>query len=126
MIQVYIMKIHTNLGYEGVKEVNLAASASKELLQALRDDFLSTLPEIKDKIIEDENKWDRDNHTIMDYYPYRGGTVERFEARMRIAEEAWLHFKRDSPLDFKKLKKNWEDGYSSLIIEGIDSMDDVV
>ena len=46
-MKMFILKIHTDYGYEGTSDYNLAISSSKEKLEELANDFL-------EKGIEDE------------------------------------------------------------------------
>ena len=44
---MFILKIHSDYGYEGHDDYNLAISSSKEKLEELANDFLEKLPKIK-------------------------------------------------------------------------------
>ena len=46
-MKMFILKVHTDYGYEGTSDYNLVVSSSKEKLEELANDFLEKLPKIK-------------------------------------------------------------------------------
>ena len=57
-MKMFILKIHTDYGYEGHDDYNLAVSPTKERLEELAKDFLEKLPKIKKKVALDIAEWD--------------------------------------------------------------------
>ena len=110
-MKMFILKIHTDYGYEGTSDYNLAVSSSKERLEELANDFLGKLPKIKKKIALDIAEWDYDNKL--------NGLV-RQKAVKKIREEAWLSFQGDSALDFIEIKENWSMDLSEFDIEEVE------
>ena len=109
-MKIFILKIHTDYGYEGTSDYNLAVSSSKERLEELAKDFLEKLPKIKKKIALDIAEWDYDNKL--------NGLV-RQKAVEKIREEAWLSFQGDSALDFLEIEGNWDGDCSEFDIEEV-------
>ncbi len=105
---MFILKIHTDYGYEGHDDYNLAVASSKERLEELANDFLEKLPKIKKKIVLDTAEWDYDNNL-------KG--VIRNEAIKKLREDVWLSFQGDSTLDFLDIKENWSMDLSEFDIE---------
>ena len=118
-MKMFILKSHTDYGYEGHDDYNLAVSASKERLQELANDFLDKLPKIKKKIVLDTAEWDyKDN--LGRSYPRKGGDVVRYKAIEKVIEDAWLSFQGDSPLNFLEIKENWSMDCSEFDIEEVE------
>lgn len=107
---MFILKVHTDYGYEGTSDYNLAVSSSKEKLEELTKDFLEKLPKIKKKVALDIAEWDYDNNL-------KG--VIRNGAIKKLREDAWLSFQGDSTLDFLEIKENWDEDCSEFDIEEV-------
>lgn len=110
-MEMFILKIHTDYGYEGHDDYNLAVSPSKERLEDLAKDFLEKLPKSKKKIALDIAEWDYDNKL-------KG--VIRQKAIRKIKEDAWLSFQGDSALDFLEIEENWDEDCSEFDIEEVE------
>ena len=108
---MFILKVHTDYGYEGTSDYNLVVSSSKEKLEELAKDFLEKLPKIKKKIVVDVAEWDYDNNL-------KG--VIRNEAIKKLREDIWLSFQGDSALDFLEIKENWSMDLSEFVIEKVE------
>ena len=93
-MKMFILKIHTDYGYEGHDDYNLVVSPTKERLEELAKDFLEKLPKIKKKIALDIAEWDY--------------------------EDVWLSFQEDSALDFLEIKENWSMDLSEFDIEEVE------
>ena len=109
-MKMFILKIHTDYGYEGHDDYNLAISSSKERLEDLVKDFLEKLPKIKKKIALDTAEWD--------YNKLKGQS--RYKAIEKVIEDAWLSFQGDSPLNFLEVKENWSMDLSEFDIEEVE------
>ena len=110
-MKMFILKIHTDYGYEGTSDYNLAVSSSKEKLEELAKDFLGKLSKIKKKIALDIAEWDYNNKL-------KGQS--RYKAIEKVIEDAWLSFQGDSPLNFLEVKENWSEGCSKFNIEEVE------
>ena len=110
-MKMFILKVHTDYGYEGTSDYNLAISSSKEKLEELAKDFLEKLPKIKKKVALDIAEWDYDNNL-------KG--IIRDEAIKKLRADVWLSFQGDSTLDFLKIKGNWDEDYSEFDIEEVE------
>ena len=110
-MKIFILKVHTDYGYEGTSDYNLVVSSSKEKLEELANDFLEKLPKIKKKVALDIAEWDYDNNL-------KG--VIRNEAIKKLREDAWLSFQGDSTLDFLEIKENWSMDCSEFDIEEVE------
>ena len=108
---MFILKIHTDYGYEGHDDYNLVVSSSKQRLEKLANDFLEKLPKIKKKIVLDTAEWDYDNKL-------KG--VVRQKAVRKIKEDTWLSFQGDSALDFLEIDENWDEDCSEFDIEEVE------
>ena len=117
-MKMFILKIHTDYGYEGHDGYNLAVSPSKERLEELANDFLEKLPKIKKKIVLDTAEWDYEDD-LGRSYPRKGGDVDRYKAIEKIGEDVWLSFQGDSALDFLEIKENWSMDLSEFDIEEV-------
>ena len=111
-MEMFILKIHTDYGYEGHDDYNLAVSYTKERLEDLAKDFLEKLPKIKKKIAIDTAEWDYDNNNL------KGQS--RYTAIEKIREDVWLSFQGDSALDFLEIKENWSMDLSEFDIEEVE------
>ena len=115
---MFILKIHTDYGYEGTSDYNLAVSPSKERLEELANDFLGKLPKIKKKIALDIAEWDYKDGLARK--SGRGaGNIVRFKAPEKIREDVWLSFQGDSALDFLEIKESWSMDLSEFDIEEV-------
>ena len=110
-VKMFILKIHTDYGYEGHDDYNLAISSSKERLEDLVKDFLEKLPKIKKKSALDTAEWDYNNKL-------KG--VIRNEAIKKLREDVWLSFQGDSALDFLEIMENWDEDCSEFDIEEVE------
>lgn len=110
-MKVFILKIHSDYGYEGHDDYNLVVSSSKERLEELAKDFLEKLPKIKKKIALDIAEWDYDNKL-------KGQS--RYKAIEKIREDAWLSFQGDSALNFLEIEENWDEDCSEFDIEEVE------
>ena len=108
---MFILKVHTDYGYEGQDGYNLAVSSSKERLEDLANDVLEKLPKIKKKIALDIAEWDYDNNL-------KG--IIRDEAIKKLRADVWLSFQGDSTLDFLEIKENWSMDLSEFDIEEVE------
>ena len=117
-MKMFILKIHTDYGYEGTSDYNLAVSSSKEKLEELAKDFLEKLPKIKKKIALDIAEWDYEDK-VGRSYPRKGGDMVRYKAVEKLREDAWLSFQGDSALDFLEIKENWDEDCSEFDIEEV-------
>ena len=115
---MFILKIHTDYGYEGTSSYNLAYSSSKEKLEELANDFLEKLPKIKKKIAFDIAKLDYEVG-LARKSERRAGDIDRFKASKKIREDVWLSFQEDSALDFLELKEKWDEDCSEFDIEEV-------
>ena len=111
-MKMFILKIHTDYGYEGQDGYNLVVSSSKERLEDLANDVLEKLPKIKKKIALDIAEWDYDNNNL------KGQS--RYKAIEKVREDAWLSFQGDSALDFLEIKENWDEDCSEFDIEEVE------
>ena len=118
-MSMYILKIHTDYGYEGTNDYNLAISLSKERLELLANDFLEKLPKIKKKLTLDIAEWDYEDDWSRTY-PRKGGDMVRYTATEKIREDAWSYFQGDSALDFLEIKENWSMDLSEFNIEEVE------
>lgn len=118
-MKMFILKIHTDYGYEGQDNYNLAVASSKERLEELAKDFLEKLPKIKKKVALDIAEWDYEDN-LGRSYPRKGGDVDRYKAMEKIREDAWLSFQGDSALDFLEIKENWSMDLSEVDIEEVE------
>lgn len=118
-MSMYILKIHTDYGYEGTDDYNLAVSSSKERLETLAKDFLEKLPKIKKKITLDIAEWDYEDG-LNRTYPRKGGDMVRYKAAEKLREDAWSYFQGDSALDFLEIKENWSMDLSEFNIEEVE------
>ena len=116
---MFILKIHTDYGYEGHDDYNLAVSSSKERLEDLAKDFLEKLPKIKKKIVLDTAEWDYEDKLDRSY-PRKGGDMVRQKAIEKIREDVWLSFQGDSALDFLEIMENWSMDLSEFDIEEVE------
>lgn len=112
-MKMFILKIHTDYGYEDYDNYNLAISPTKERLEELVNDFLEKLAKIKKKIALDIAEWEYNNNNNLK------GEV-RYEAIEKIREDVWLSFQGDSALDFLEIKENWSINYSEFVIEEVE------
>lgn len=117
-MKMFILKIHTDYGYEGYDDYNLVVSSSKERLEELANDFLEKLPKIKKKIVLDTAEWDYEDK-LNRSYPRKAGDMVRYEATEKIREDAWLSFQGDSALNFLEIKGNWDEDLSEFDIEEV-------
>ena len=118
-MKMFILKIHTDYGYEGTSEYNLAVSSSKERLEELSNDFLGKLAKINKKIALDIAEWDYEAGLARK--SERGaGDIVRFKASEKIREDVWLSFQGDSALDFLEIKENWSADLSEFDIEEVE------
>ncbi len=111
-MKMFILKIHSDYGYEDYDNYNLAISPTKERLEELVNDFLEKLAKIKKKIALDIAEWEYNNNNLK-------GEV-RYEAVEKIREDVWLGFQGDSALDFLNIKENWSINYSEFVIEEVE------
>ena len=111
-MKMFILKIHTDYGYEGTSDYNLAVSSSKERLEELTKDFLEKLPKIRKKIALDFNEWSYENTNV--------NGISRLKASEKIEEDAWLSFQGESALDFLEIKGNWSMYLSEFDIEEVE------
>ena len=118
-MKMFILKIHTDYGYEGTSDYNLAISSSKEKLEELANDFLEKLPKIKKKIVLDIAEWDYEDD-LNRTYPRKGGDMVRYKAIENLRQDAWLSFQGDSPLNFLEVKENWSMDLSEFVIEEVE------
>ena len=118
-MKMFILKIHTDYGYEGTSDYNLAVSSSKERLEELANDFLGKLSKIKKKIALDIAEWDYEDG-LARKSERRAGDIDRFKASEKIREDVWLSFQGDSALNFLEIKENWSGGYSKFDIEEVE------
>ena len=118
-MKMFILKIHTDYGYEGTSDYNLAISSSKEKLEELANDFLEKLPKIKKKIVLDIAEWDYEDD-LNRTYPRKGGDMVRYKAIEKLRQDAWLSFQGDSPLNFLEVKGNWSMDLSEFVIEEVE------
>ena len=118
-MKIFILKIHTDFGYEGTDDYNLAVSSSKERLEMLAKDFLGKLPKIKKKITLDIAEWDYEDG-LNRTYPRKGGDMVRYKATEKLREDAWSYFQGDSALDFLEIKENWSMDLSEFNIEEVE------
>ena len=112
-MKMFILKIHTDYGYEGTSDYNLAISSSKEKLEELANDFLEKLPKIKKKVALDMAEWDYDNNNNVN-------GIIRQKAYEKVREDVWLSFQGDSALDFIEIKDNWSMDCSEFDIEEVE------
>ena len=112
-MKMFILKIHTDYGYEGQDDYNLAISSSKEKLEELAKDFLEKLPKIKKKVALDIAEWDYDNNNNVN-------GIIRQKAYEKVREDVWLSFQGDSALDFLEIKDNWSMDCSEFDIEEVE------
>lgn len=110
-MKMFILKIHTDYGYEGTSDYNLVVSSSKEKLEELVNDFLEKLPKIKKKVALDIAEWDYDNNL-------NGISIN--EAIEKHREDVWLSFQGDSTLDFLDIKENWAETCSEFDIDEVE------
>ena len=118
-MKIFNLKIHTDYGYDGTSDYNLAVSSTKERLEELANDFLEKLPKIKKKIALDIAEWDYDDD-LNRTYPRKGGDMVRYKAFEKIREDVWLSFQGDSALDFLEIKENWSMDLSEFVIEEVE------
>ncbi len=118
-MKMFILKVHTDYGYEGTSDYNLAISSSKEKLEELAKDFLEKLPKIKKKIALDIAEWDYEDG-LARKSERRAGDIDRFKASEKIREDVWLSFQEDSALDFLEIKGNWSMDLSEFDIEEVE------
>lgn len=118
-MKIFILKIHTDYGYEGTSDYNLAVSSSKEKLEELANDFLEKLPKIKKKIALDTAEWDYEDG-LARKSERRAGDIDRFKASEKIREDAWLSFQGESALNFLEIKENWDIDCSEFDIEEVE------
>ena len=118
-MKMFILKIHTDYGYEGTSDYNLAISSSKERLEELANDFLEKVPKIKKKVALDIAEWDYEDE-LSRKGGRRAGDIDRFKASEKIREDVWLSFQGDSALDFLEIKENWSGGCSKFDIEEVE------
>lgn len=118
-MKMFILKIHTDYGYEGHDDYNLAVSPTKERLEDLVKDFLGKLPKIKKKIALDIAEWDYEDGLVRKS-GRRAGGIGRFKASEKIREDVWLSFQEDSALDFLEIKENWDEDCSEFNIEEVE------
>lgn len=117
-MSMYILKIHTDYGYEGTNDYNLVVSSSKERLETLAKDFLEKLPKIKKKITLDIAEWDYEDG-LNRTYPRDGGGMIKYNAFEKIKKDSWLYFQGDSALDFLEVKENWDVDCSEFEVEEV-------
>ena len=110
-MKMFILKIHTDYGYEGTSDYNLAVASSKERLEELANDFLGKLSKIKKKIALDIAEWDYEDG-LARKSERRAGDIDRFKASEKIRE--------DSALDFLEIKENWSMDLSEFDIEEVE------
>ena len=122
---MFILKIHSDYGYEGTSDYNLVVSSSKEKLEELAKDFLEKLPKIKKKIALDIAEWDYEDD-LNRTYPRKGGDMVRYKAVEKIREDVWLSFQGDSALDFLEIKGNWSMDLSEFVIEEVGLCDESI
>ena len=118
-MKMFILKIHTDYGYEGTSDYNLVVSSSKERLEELANDFLEKLPKIKKKIALDIAEWDYEDG-LARKSSRKAGDIDRFKASEKIREDAWLSFQGDSALDFLEIKENWSMDLSEFGVEEVE------
>ncbi len=111
-MKMFILKIHSDYGYEDYDNYNLAISPTKERLEELVNDFLEKLAKIKKKIALDIAEWEYNNNNLKGWV--------RYEAVEKIREDVWLSFQGDSALDFLNIKENWSINYSKFVIEEVE------
>ena len=116
---MFILKIHTDYGYEGHDDYNLVVSPTKERLEELAKDFLEKLPKIKKKVALDIAEWDYEDG-LARKSERRAGDIVRYQASEKIREDAWLSFQGDSALDFLELKTYWNDDCSEFDVEEVE------
>ena len=116
---MFILKIHSDYGYEGTSDYNLVVSSSKEKLEELANDFLEKLPKIKKKVALDIAEWDYEDG-LARKSSRKAGDMVRFKASEKIREDVWLSFQGDSALDFLEIKENWSGGCSEFVIEEVE------
>ena len=118
-MKMFILKIHSDYGYEGCTDYNLVVSSSKERLEELANDFLGKLAKINKKIALDIAEWDYEDG-LARKSERRAGDIDRFKASEKIREDVWLSFQGDSALDFLEIKENWSGGCSKFDIEEVE------
>ena len=126
-MKMFILKIHSDYGYEGTSDYSLAVSSSKERLEELANDFLGKLakdfleklPKIKKKIALDIAEWDYEDG-LARKSERRAGDIVRFKASEKIREDVWLSFQGDSALDFLEIKANWSMDLSEFDTEEVE------
>ena len=118
-MKIFILKIHTDYGYEGHDDYNLAVSSSKEKLEELANDFLGKLSKIKKKIALDIAEWDYEDGLVRKS-ERRPGDIDRFKASEKIREDVWLSFQEDSALNFLEIKEHWSMDLSEFDIEEVE------
>ena len=118
-MKMFILKIHTDYGYEGTSDYNLVVSPTKERLEELANDFLGKLSKIKKKIALDIAEWDYEDGLVREG-GRRAGDIIRYQASEKIREDVWLSFQGDSALDFLEIKENWSGGCSKFDIEEVE------
>lgn len=115
-MKMFILKIHTDYGYEDYDNYNLAISPTKERLEELVNDFLEKLAKIKKKIALDIAEWEYNNNNNNNNL--KEGV--RFKASEKIREDVWLSFQGGSALNFLEIKENWSGGCSKFVIEEVE------
>ena len=118
-MKMFILKIHSDYGYVGTSEYNLAVSSSKERLEELSNDFLGKFAKINKKIALDIAEWDYEDG-LARKSERRAGDMVRYHASEKIREDVWLSFQGDSALDFLEIKENWSGGCSKFDIEEVE------
>ena len=116
---MFILKIHSDYGYEGQDNYNLAVASSKERLEELANDFLGKFAKINKKIALDIAEWDYEDG-LARKSERRAGDIVRFKASEKIREDVWLSFQEDSALDFLEVKENWSMDLSEFDIEEVE------
>lgn len=111
-MKMFILKIHSDYGYEDYDNYNLAISPTKGRLEELVNDFLEKLAKIKKKIALDIAEWEYNNNNLKGWV--------RYEAVEKIREDVWLSFQEDSALDFLEIKGNWDEDCSEFDIEEVE------
>ena len=118
-MKMFILKIHSDYGYEGTSDYSLAVSPTKERLEELANDFLGKLSKIKKKIALDTAEWEYEDG-LARKSGRRAGNIVRFKAPEKIREDVWLSFQGDSALDFLEIKGNWSMDLSEFDIEEVE------
>ena len=118
-MKMFILKIHSDYGYEGCTDYNLVVSSSKERLEELANDFLGKLAKINKKIALDIAEWDYEDG-LARKSERRAGDIDRFKASEKIRADAWLSFQGDSALDFLEIEENWSEDCSEFDIEEVE------